>query len=143
VSKVPVITPIQRVVATQTIVTNPFGSLFGMPGYNSQYIPFVSNPFSFGMSNMTLQLASSIPMNNTNPSIGLRGMAPPHILLSFGGAHIPQTTPTIGIQPPFHPRSNPSLNASGWSNQLGGEDTSYISSFPPSSSTPIRPTHLG
>jgi hypothetical protein len=31
VSEVPVITPIQPMVATQPIVTNPFGSLFGTP----------------------------------------------------------------------------------------------------------------
>jgi hypothetical protein len=137
VSEVPVITPIRPVVATQPIVTNPFGSLFGMPRYNAQSIPSVSNPFSFGMPNMTSQLSSSIPMNNTNPSIGPGGMAPLHIPLSFGGAHIPQMTPTVGSQPPFPPGSNPSLNAPGWSTQPGGQATSYVPSFPPSSSTPI------
>jgi hypothetical protein len=50
---------------------------------------------------MTSQLSSSIPANNTNPSIGLGGMAPPHIPLSFGGAHIPQMNPMVGSQPPF------------------------------------------
>jgi hypothetical protein len=50
---------------------------------------------------MTSQFSSSIPVNNTNPSIGPGGMAPLHIPLSFGGAHIPQMNPTVGSQPPF------------------------------------------
>jgi hypothetical protein len=104
VSEVHVITPIQPVVATQPIVTNPFGSLFGSSGYNTQSIPMASIPFSYGMLNLTSQFSSSIPLMNTNPSIGLGGMDPPHIPLSFGGAHIPQMTPMVGIQPPFHPR---------------------------------------
>jgi hypothetical protein len=128
------LTPIRHVVATQPIVTNPFGSLFGMPGYNAQSIPSVSNPFSFGMTNVTLQLSSSIPTNNENTSLGPGGMAPPHIPLSFGGAHIPQTTPTVGIQPHFPPRSNPSINTLGWNSQPRKQDISYILSFPPSSS---------
>jgi hypothetical protein len=111
VPKVPIITPIQPMVATQPIVTIPFGSIFDTPRYNTQSIPSASSHFSYGMSNLTLQFSSSIPATNTNPSIGLVGMAPPHIPLSFGGAHIPQTTPTVGSQPPFHPGSNPSLNA--------------------------------
>jgi hypothetical protein len=130
-------------VATQPIVTNPFGSLFGTLGYNAQSIPLVSNPFSFGMPNMTLQLSSSIHANNTNPSIGPRGMAPLHIPLLFGVAHIPQMTPTTRIQPPFPPGSNPSLNARGWSNRPGKQDTSYIPSFPPSSSTTILTNMFG
>jgi hypothetical protein len=87
--EVPVITPIQPMVAKKPIVTNPFGSLCGTPEYNSQSIPSVSNPFSFGMPNMESQFLSSVPANNTNPSIGLGGMDPMHIPLSFGGAHIP------------------------------------------------------
>jgi hypothetical protein len=101
VPEVPILTPIRPVVATQPIVTNPFGSLFGTPGYNSQSIPSVSNPFSFGMPNMTSQLSSSIPATNANPSLGPGGMAPPHTPLSFGGSQIPQMNPTVGGQPPF------------------------------------------
>jgi hypothetical protein len=130
------------VVSTQPIVTNPFGSLFGTPGYNSQSIPSVSNPFSFGMPNMTSQLSSSIPANNENPSLGPGGMAPPHTPLSFGGGHIPQTTPTVGSQPPFPPGSNPSLNAPGWSTQLGGQATSYIHPFPLPPPRRFQQTHL-
>jgi hypothetical protein len=75
---------------------NPFRSLFGTLGYNSQSIPSVSNPFSFGMPNMTLQLSFSIPKTNANPSFGHAGMAPPYAPVSFGGGHIPQTNPTVG-----------------------------------------------
>jgi hypothetical protein len=137
VPEVPVITYIRPAVATQPIVMNPFGSLFGTPGYNAQSIPSVSNPFSFGMPNMTSQLSSSIILNNTNPIIGLGGMAPLHIPLLFGGAHIPQMNPMVGSQPPFPPRSNLSLNSPRCSNQPGEQTTTYVSSFTPSSSTPI------
>jgi hypothetical protein len=129
VPEVPILTPTQPVVSTQPIVMNPFGSLFGMPGYNSQSIPSVSNPFSFGMPNMTSQLSSSIPVTNANPSFGPGGMAPLHTPLSFGGGHIPQMNPMVGGQPPFSFGSNPSLNAPGWSTQPGGQVTSYIIIF--------------
>jgi hypothetical protein len=89
VLKVPVITPIWLVVSTQPMVMNLFGSLFGTPRYNARSIPSIYNPFSFGMLNMASQLSSSIPANNTNPSIGPGAMAPLHIPLSFGEAHIP------------------------------------------------------
>jgi len=68
---------------------NPFGSLFGTPGYNFQYITLVSDPFSFGIPNIMSQLSSSIPVTNENPSFGLGAMTPPHAPLSFGGGHIP------------------------------------------------------
>jgi hypothetical protein len=45
--------------------------------------------------------------------------------------------PTIGGHPPFSSGSNPSLNAPEWSTQPGGQDTSYIPSFTPSSSISI------
>jgi hypothetical protein len=143
VPEVPVITPIYPVVGTQPIVMNPFGSLFGTPRYNTQSIPSISNPFSFGMPNMTSQLSYSIPVNNTNPSIELGGMDPPHNPLMFGGAHIPQRTHTVGIQPPFYLGSNPSLNDPGWSNQPGRQDASYVLSFTPSSSTLILTNMFG
>jgi len=143
VLEVLVITPFRPMVSTQPILTNHFGSLFAMPRYNAHSIPSVSIHFSFGMSNMTLQISSSIPTNNINPSIGPGSMDPQHIPLSFGGAHITQTTPTVGSQPPFPLGSNPSLNALGWSNQSCRQDTSYIPSFPPSSSTSILTNTFG
>jgi hypothetical protein len=89
VSEVPIITPIRPIVNTQHIVMNPFRPLFHSSGYNTQSIPTTSIPFSYGMPNFTSQFSSSIPMSNTNTSIGLGGMATPHIPFSFGGAHIP------------------------------------------------------
>jgi hypothetical protein len=53
VLKIPIPITTQLVVSTRPIGMNLFGSLFGTPGYNSQPIPSVSNPFSFGMPNMT------------------------------------------------------------------------------------------
>jgi hypothetical protein len=76
-------------------------------------------------------------VSNPNTSIGLGGMAPLHIPFSFGGAHIPQMTPMVGSLPPFHPGSNPGLNAPGWSSQPGGQVVAYVLSFTPTSSTPI------
>jgi hypothetical protein len=124
VPMVPIITPIHPAVATQPIVTNPFGSIFGTPGYNTQSIPTASSPFPYGMMNFTSQFSSSIPKSNPNTSIGLGGMAPPHIPLFFGGAHIPQTTPTIGSLPHFHPGSNLGLNSPRWSGQHVWHDKS-------------------
>jgi hypothetical protein len=112
---------------------NPFGSLFNSSGYNTQSIRSTSSPSSFGMSNFISQFSSSIPTSNLNPSIVLGGMAPLHIPLSFGGAHVPQMNPMIGSQLHFHSGSNPSLNAHGWSNQPGGQATTYVLYFTPTS----------
>jgi len=134
VSKIPAFTATQLVGSTQPIGTLPFRSLFGTSGYNSHSIPSVSNQFCFGIPNMTLQLSSSIPTTNANPSFRPGGMSPPYAPLLFGGGHIPQTNPIVGGFPPFYFGTNPSLNAPRWSAQLGRQVTSYISSFTPSSS---------
>jgi hypothetical protein len=89
VIEIPAFTATQPMGSTQAIGTSPFRSLFCIPGYNSQSIPPVSNPFSFGMPNMMSQLSSSIPMANVNPSFGPGGMAPLYAPLLFGGGHIP------------------------------------------------------
>jgi hypothetical protein len=143
VPKVPIITSIQSMGDTQPIVTIHFGSIFCTPGYNTQSIPTASSPFSYGMPNITSQFYSSIPTMNTNPSIGLGGMAPLHIPFSFGGAHIPQRTPMVGSQPPFLLGSNPSLNAPRWSVQSGGQAHAYVPSFIPTPSTPIPTNTFG
>jgi hypothetical protein len=122
-------------VVTQTIMKNHFGYIFGTTRYNTKYIPTTSIPFSYGRMNLTSQFSSSIPMTNTNPSVGLGSMVSLHIPLSFGGAHIPQENPTVGSQPPFQPGSNPSRNAPRWSNQLDRQDVTYVPSFTPTSST--------
>jgi hypothetical protein len=113
VMEIPSSTTTQLVGSTQPIGTNPFGSLFGMPSYNSQSIPSVSNPFSFDIPNMMSQLSSSIPATNVNPSFGLRGMDPLYNPLSFGAGHIPKMNPTSGGFPPLSSGPNPNLNAPG------------------------------
>jgi hypothetical protein len=125
VPEVPIITHACTVVNYQPIAMTPFGSLCHSLGYNIQSIPMASSPFSYGMPNLTSQFSSSIPTSNPHTSIGLGGMAPSHTPFSFGGAHIPQTTPTVGGLPPFHPRSNLGPNALRWSGQPGGQDASY------------------
>jgi hypothetical protein len=70
-------------------------------------------------------------------------MDPMHIPFSFGGAHIPQTTPTIGSLLPFHPGSNPGLNAPGWSIQPSEQYVAYVPSFTPTSSTLILTNTFG
>ena len=70
-------------------------------------------------------------------------MTPPHTPFSFGGAHIPQTTPIVGGLPPFHPESNPSYNGPRWSNQPGGQATTYDTSFIPTSSILIFTNTFG
>jgi hypothetical protein len=115
VPKVPIITPVRPIVNTQPIVTNPFGSLCHSSGYNTQSIPIVSSPFSYGMPNFTSQFSSSIPMSNLHTSIGIGGMAPLHTPFSFGGSHIPQTNPTVESLPHVYLGSNHGLNTPGWS----------------------------
>jgi hypothetical protein len=127
----------QPMSSTRPLGMNPFRSLFGMPGYNSQSIPLVSNPIYFGMPNMMSQLSSSILVANANPSFGTRGMTPLYDTLSFGGGYIPQTNLIVGGFTPFYSRPNPSLNALGWSAQPGKQVTSYIFSFIPSYSMSI------
>jgi hypothetical protein len=143
VLKVPVITLVRLVVNTKTIIMSPFGSLFSSSGYNTRSIPSASSPFSYGMLNFTSQFSSSIPTSNLNPIIGLGGMAPPHIPLSFGGAHIPQTNPMVGSLPPSHLGSNPSINSLGWSGQPSGQYASYVPSFTPTPSTLISTNMFG
>jgi len=113
VLEIPASSATQPMGSTRTIGTNPFEYIFGMPGHNSQSIPSVSNPFSFGIPNMTSQLSSSIPTANANPSFGPGGMTPLYAPLSFGVCHIPQTNPTVGGWPPLSFGPNPSLNAHG------------------------------
>jgi hypothetical protein len=143
VSEVPIITHVHPIVNTQPIATNPFGSLCHSLRYNIQSIPIASSPFSYGMPNFTSQFSSSIPTSSLNTSIGLGGMAPPHTPFSFGGAHVPQTTPTVRGLPPINPESNASPDSFGWSNQPGRQATSYDPSFTPTSSIPILTNPFG
>jgi hypothetical protein len=63
----------QPMSSTRPMGMNPFGFLFGMSNHDSQSIPSASNPFSFGMPDMTSQLSSSISTTNMNPSFGSGG----------------------------------------------------------------------
>jgi hypothetical protein len=117
VTKVPIITHVHPIVNTQLISTNPFVFLCHSSGYNTKSMPMASSPFSYGMLNFTSQFSSSILVSSLNTGIGLSNMPPPHTPFSFGGAHVPQTNPIVGGLPPINPRSNPSPNAYGWSNQ--------------------------
>jgi hypothetical protein len=117
--------------------TNPFVFLCGMSNHDSQSIPSASNPFYFGILDMTSHFSSSVSTNNMNPSFGYGGTTPPYVPFSFGGGHIPEVTPTVGVWNPPSSRPNPSFNAPGWSAQMGGQFTSYIMSVIPSSSTSI------
>jgi hypothetical protein len=141
VPEVPIITSTFPIVNTQPIATNPFRYLGHSPGYNVQSIPMASSPFSYGMSNFTSQFSNSIPAAGTNANIGLGGTTPPHTPFSFGGTHVPQTTPTIGGIPPFNPGSN--LVTYGWNNQPGGQAIAYGLSFTPTSYVSILTNTFG
>jgi hypothetical protein len=141
VSKASINTAAHPIVNTQPLATNPFGSLGHSPGYNVQTIPMASSPFSYGMSNFTLQFSNSIPTVGTNASIGLGGTTPLYNPFSFGGTHVPQTNPTVRGISPFNPRYN--LVGSGWSNQPGGQDTTHFPSFTPTSSVSILTNKFG
>jgi hypothetical protein len=113
-------------VSSQPMRTNPFVFPGGSPDHSTQSMPWASNPFSFGMPDMTSHLSSSVSMANVNPSFGSGGTTPPYVPFSFGGGHIPQVTPTVGGWNPPSSGPNPSFNAPGWSAQMGGQFTSYI-----------------
>jgi len=68
-------------------------------------------------------------MSSLNTTIGLGGTDPPHTSFSFGGAHVPNMTPTVGGFPPFHPGYNLGSNALGWSNQPDGQAIAHGPSF--------------
>jgi hypothetical protein len=100
-----------------------------------------SSPFSYGMLNFTSQFSNSIPTTSTNTSIGLGGTNNPHTPFSFAVIHVPQMNPTIGGVPLINPGSNPV--ASGWINQPGGQATTHVLSFTPTSSVKILTNTFG
>jgi hypothetical protein len=67
-----------------------------MLSHDSWPIPPASNPFSFGMPEMTSQISFFVSMANVNPSFGSGGMIPPYVSFSFGGGHIPQVNHIVG-----------------------------------------------
>jgi hypothetical protein len=136
---IPLVSDTQPMVSTQSMGTNPFVFLSGTSNHSTQSIPWAYNPFSFGMPEMNLHLSSSISSSYVNPSFGSRGMMPPYSHFSFGGGHIPQPTPTIGVWNPPSSRPNPRFTFPEASAQMGDPSTSYISSIY-RSSTMLVPT---
>jgi len=125
------------VVSSQPMRMNPFVFPGGSPIHGTHSMHWASNPFSFGMPNMTLHLSSYVLTSDMNPSFGFGGKMSPYVPFSFGGVHIPQPTPTVGGWNTPSSGPNPNFNAPGWSAQMGSQFTSYIPSFIPSSSTSV------
>jgi hypothetical protein len=118
-------------VNAQSTTSNPFGSLGHSLGYNVQSIPMASSPFSYGMSNSTLQFSNAILVVGPHDSIGIGETTPPYTPFSFGGSQIPQMTLNMGSIPDFNPRSNPL--ASGWNNQPDRQASAQVPSYTPTS----------
>jgi hypothetical protein len=131
VPEAPIITMARPILNTQSLESNLFGSLVHLPRYNVQSIPMDSSPFSYGMSNYTLEFSNAIPVVGPNANIGIGGTTPPYTPFLFGGSQIPQMTPNMGGIPSFKPGSNP-LD-SGWNNQPGGQASAQVPSYTPSS----------
>ena len=85
VSEAPIITISSPIVNSQSLASNPFGSIGHSLGYNVQSIPMASSPFSYGMLKFTSQFSNSIPVVGPNVRIGLGGTNPPCTPFSFGG----------------------------------------------------------
>jgi hypothetical protein len=141
VSETPIITMVHSIVHAQYLASNPFGSLVHSPSYNVQSIPMASSPFSYGMSNFTLQFSNAISVVGPNASIGLGGTTPPYTPFLFGGSQIHQTTPNMGGIPSFNPGSNPL--SFGWINQPGGQTSAQGPSYTPISSLLIPTNTFG
>jgi hypothetical protein len=123
--------------SSSSISIPPGTFLMGMPCYSTQSMPLASNPFSFGMSNMTSYMSSSFPTPNVDASFGSGGTSPPCNPFPFGGGHIPQSFPMMGGWNPPSSGPNPSYNFQGWNGHMGGVSTSYISFVYPSSTMPF------
>jgi hypothetical protein len=68
----------------------------GMNNYATQPMPWVSNNFSHGLSDMSSHLLSSVSPPYVNTSFWSMGMMPPSYPSLFGGSHILQTPLTVG-----------------------------------------------
>jgi hypothetical protein len=137
----PIITMAQPIVNVHATTSNPFGSLGHSPSYNFQSIPMASSPFSYGMPNFTSQFLNPIPAAGPNASIGLGGSTPPYTPFSFGRSQIPQMTPNMGGMPTFNPGSNPPTF--GWNNQPGGQVSTQVPLYNPTSSARILTNTFG
>jgi hypothetical protein len=78
----------------------PMMFINGMHNYGTQSMPWVSNHFSHGMSNMSLHFPSFVSPLYANTSFGSGGMMPPysHILqtpIMIGGWNLPSYESTM------------------------------------------------
>jgi hypothetical protein len=67
-----------------------------MKNYGTQSMPWASNHFSHGMSDMSSHFPSSISPPYANKSFGSGGMMCPYFPSLFGGSHILQTPLMVG-----------------------------------------------
>jgi hypothetical protein len=91
-------------------------------------MPWVSNHFSHGMSDMSSHLPSSVSPPYANTSFGSGGMMPLSYPSSFGGSHILQTPLTVGgLNIPSYESTMREVSA-----QLRNHSTCYTPSAYPS-----------
>jgi hypothetical protein len=127
----PLVSTIHPMVFAQSMGTNTFLFLSGMPNNSPETMPWTSNSFSFSMSNMNSHFSSFVLSYYVNPSFGFGGMMPPYSNFNFGGGPISQPYPMVGgwNNPSFG--ANPSFIVPGSSAQIGGHSTYYIPSIYP------------
>jgi hypothetical protein len=120
-------------VSDQAKGMNPFVLPSSMMNNSTHSRPWASNPFSFGIPNMTSHLSSSISTAHVNPSFRYGCMTPPYTPCLFGGGHIPQPNPMVGGWNPSSSGPNPCYTFLGWSAQMGCASTYYNPFIYPSS----------
>jgi hypothetical protein len=86
----------QPMVFSHSTGTNTFVFPSGTSNHDTQPIPWASNPFSFGMSDMSSHFLSFVSSSYVNHSFGSGGMIPPFSPFLFFGGHIPQPTLMVG-----------------------------------------------
>ena len=85
----PSFTSTQPMMPSHFMGMNPSGFHNGVHNYDTQSMPWVSNHFSHGMSDMSSHLPTSISPPYVNTSFGSTSMMPPY-------SHILQTPHTVG-----------------------------------------------
>jgi hypothetical protein len=112
---------------------NPSAFYYGMKNYNTQSMPWVSDHFSHGMSDMSSHLPSFVSPPYENTRFGSGGMMPPSYPSLFSGIHILQTPLTVGgWNLPSYESTMRELSA-----QLRNHSTCYTSSTYPSSAMSV------